>query len=87
MTDEPIRKEIRIISPRVTHAQSRVEIQSKRVAIGASMISEIKREFVQWAGQVNGIISDKLIHLSPQDYSIGGVFIIAIGFVLLSGRR
>lgn len=51
------------------------------------MISEIKREFVLWASQVNGIISDKLIHLSPQDYSIGGVFIIAIGFVLLSGRR
>ncbi|MEZ6059877.1 MAG: hypothetical protein R3C19_05905 [Planctomycetaceae bacterium] len=40
-----------------------------------------------WLYQVRTIVRDQFVHMQPTDYGIGLVFCIAIGWVLLNGRR
>lgn len=51
------------------------------------MITEAKTSFLLWTVQVQRYLRSEVINLEPHEYSIGAVFIIAIGFVMLSGRR
>ena len=51
------------------------------------MLNQLKFGFLQWARQVKHLLIDEYIDLEPHEYCIGAVFVIAIGFVLLSGRR
>ena len=51
--------------------------------IGVIMFSEIKREVLFWASDVNRIIRDEFVDLEPHEYCIGATLVIAIGFVLL----
>ncbi|MEO1980291.1 MAG: hypothetical protein ABGZ24_07230 [Fuerstiella sp.] len=51
------------------------------------MLNQLRVEFLQWTGQVKHLVANKADNLQPQEYCIGAVFVIAIGFVLLSGRR
>lgn len=50
---------------------------------GHTMIASIKQNVVNWAMDVNRLISDELIDLDPHEYCVGAVLIIAIGFVML----
>ncbi len=40
-----------------------------------------------WLHQVRTIVHDMFVHMKPQEYAVGLVFVIAIGWVLLNGRR
>lgn len=47
----------------------------------------VKRTFDQWTVQMQRLVRNEFVDLDPHEYCIGAVFVIAIGFVLLSGRR
>jgi hypothetical protein len=51
------------------------------------MLFEVKTHFLMWTVQVERYIRSEVVDLQPHEYCIGAVFVIAIGFVLLSGRR
>lgn len=51
------------------------------------MISEAKYHVIVWSMQMQGMMGKMFGNLDPQMYSIGAVFVICVGFVLLSGRR
>lgn len=51
------------------------------------MISQLKTDFLVWSVQVKRYMQSEFVDLQPQEYCIGAVFVIAIGFVLLSGRQ
>ncbi len=51
------------------------------------MLYQLKAGFLQWTGQVKYLVFDEVVDLDPQEYCIGAVLIIAVGFALLSGRR
>ena len=37
----------------------------------------------RWAYSVTDLMQERYLHLSPDDYCIGAVFLIAIGYFLL----
>ncbi|MCP4169458.1 MAG: hypothetical protein GY758_01655 [Fuerstiella sp.] len=47
----------------------------------------MKFSLLQWTREVKRLLLDEYIDLEPHEYCIGAVFVIAVGFVLLSGRR
>ncbi|MEQ9412053.1 MAG: hypothetical protein RIK87_30355 [Fuerstiella sp.] len=51
------------------------------------MLSTIKREFVLWTIEINRLICEEIVDLDPHEYCIGAVLLIAVGFMLLSGRQ
>jgi len=51
------------------------------------MFYQLKLSFRVLTYQVNDYVRNQLFDLEPQGYCVGAVFVIAIGFVLLSGRR
>ena len=51
------------------------------------MIAEAKYQVQLWGSQMKQLMGDSFNGLDPQMYCIGAVFVICIGFVLLSGRR
>jgi hypothetical protein len=55
--------------------------------ISLAMFDQLKYGFLQWTREVKYLLIDEYVDLEPHEYCIGAVFIIAIGFVLLSGRR
>ena len=46
-----------------------------------------KNHFLHWVYQIKQIMRTEFLDLEPHEYCIGAVFVISIGFVLLSGRR
>jgi len=54
---------------------------------GLAMLSEVKSTVFLWSLQMQRYLRNELIDLEPHEYCIGAVFVIAIGFVLMSGRR
>lgn len=71
----------------VTHGCRRVVISLPAFANGNTMFSGIKNSFVRWTVDINHLIRDEFVDLEPHEYCVGAVVVIAIGFVLLSGRR
>jgi hypothetical protein len=55
--------------------------------ISLAMLNQLKYGFLRWTREVKHLLNDEYIDLEPHEYCIGAVFIIAIGFVLLGGRR
>lgn len=51
------------------------------------MLFELKTSFLLWTVQVQRYLRSEVIDLEPHEYCIGAVFVIAVGFVMLSGRR
>lgn len=51
------------------------------------MFVEVKTRFLMWTIQVQRYLRSEVVDFEPHEYCIGAVFVIAIGFVLLSGRR
>lgn len=51
------------------------------------MLFEAKNRFLMWTVQVERYLRSEFVDLQPHEYCICAVFVIAIGFVLLSGRR
>ena len=47
------------------------------------MWTEAKRKVLRWAGDLDNIFREGMCDLEPQEYCIGAVFVIAVGFVLL----
>ena len=52
-----------------------------------TMMMAIRRTFNQWTMEMSQLMRNEFVDLEPHEYCIGAVFVIAIGFVLLSGRR
>ena len=52
-----------------------------------SMMLTTKRYFDHWTFQMKQFVRNEFVDLEPHEYCIGAVFVIAIGFVMLSGRR
>lgn len=51
------------------------------------MLNQMKNGFTIWAYQVKQYIRSEIIDLDPQEYCVLATLGIAVGFVLLSGRR
>lgn len=51
------------------------------------MVSEAKHQIVVWSAQIQKLAGRSFHEMDPQTYSIGAVFVICVGFVLLSGKR
>ena len=51
------------------------------------MLSGAKQHFTKWVVDLNRLIRTEVVDLEPHEYCIGAVFVIAVGFLLLSGRR
>lgn len=51
------------------------------------MLFELKTSFLLWTVQVQRYLRSEFVDLEPHEYCIGAVFVIAVGFVMLSGRR
>ena len=51
------------------------------------MMLAVKRYFDHWTFQMKQLMRNEFVDLEPHEYCIGAVFVIAIGFVMLSGRR
>jgi len=51
------------------------------------MLHQLKSGFFQWTGQLKHLVFDELVDLDPQEYCVGAVLIIAVGFALLNGRQ
>ena len=51
------------------------------------MFFKIRMAFSLWTMQMKGLLHNQVIDLDPHEYCIGAVFVIAIGFVLLNGRK
>lgn len=51
------------------------------------MFATLKQDFLIWTGEVSQILREQVIDLDPHEYCIGAVFVISIGYVLLSGRN
>lgn len=51
------------------------------------MVSEVKYQIMSWSMQMQKLICDSFGEMNPQMYSIGAVFIICVGFVMLKGQR
>ena len=51
------------------------------------MLYQLKQSFRVWTYQMNHYLRNEFMDLEPHEYCVGAVFVIAIGFVLLSGRR
>ena len=47
------------------------------------MWSSISNSVSRWGSSVSDLMRERYLHLSPDDYCIGAVFVIAIGYVLL----
>lgn len=50
------------------------------------MWSSVSNSVARWASSVSYLMRERYLHLSPDDYCIGAVFVIAIGYVLLLRR-
>lgn len=50
------------------------------------MLMTVSSAILTWLSQVQNIVTQQFSHLSPDEYCIGLVFCICIGFVLLRGR-
>lgn len=50
-------------------------------------MTEAKYQIMVWSMEMQKLIGKSFGSMDPQMYSIGAVFVICIGFVLLSGRR
>ncbi|MCA9049171.1 MAG: hypothetical protein KDA89_10615 [Planctomycetaceae bacterium] len=48
---------------------------------------KFKAAFTLWTVQMKSLLRNEVVDLDPHEYCIGAVFLISIGFVLLSGRR
>ncbi|MCA9082964.1 MAG: hypothetical protein KDA81_02860 [Planctomycetaceae bacterium] len=48
---------------------------------------KIQSAFVLWTVQLKQLLRNEVVDLEPHEYCIGATFVIAIAFVLLSGRR
>lgn len=51
------------------------------------MFQQIKTSFLQWSFEVKTYLGNEVVDLEPHEYCVLATFTIAIGFVLLSGRR
>ncbi len=51
------------------------------------MYYQVKNAVRAWSYEINQYVRDEVMDLEPHEYCVGAVFVIAIGFVLLSGRR
>ncbi len=47
------------------------------------MIASIQQGFLNWAAEISRLLREQVVDLDPQEYCIGAVFIIAIGYVSL----
>ena len=47
------------------------------------MLAGITHSIVDWASEVNEIISREVVDLEPHEYCVFGVVVIAIGHVML----
>ncbi|MFO0975665.1 MAG: hypothetical protein U0996_04665 [Planctomycetaceae bacterium] len=50
------------------------------------MLLSVMSDFSRWIFQVQHIVSNRLNHMTPNDYTIMLVLTICIGYVLLKGR-
>lgn len=51
------------------------------------MLMSITTSVVTWFTQVRSIVFNRLSHLNPEEYGIGLVLCICIGYMLLRGGR
>jgi hypothetical protein len=51
------------------------------------MLLSISSGFQLWLSQIQRIMVHKMNHITPQDYCIGLVLAIAIGYCLLKGQN
>jgi hypothetical protein len=52
-----------------------------------AMFTGIKTGFINWLLQLRALVRHELMDLDPHEYTLGLLFCIAIGWILLSGRR
>lgn len=50
------------------------------------MLLSVMSDFSRWIFQVQNIVSNRLNHMTPNDYTIMLILTICIGYVLLKGR-
>ena len=51
------------------------------------MFHQLKTGVMRWGFEVKTYLRNEVVDLEPHEYCVLATFIIAIGFVLLSGRR
>ncbi len=51
------------------------------------MFQQVKNGVMQWGFEVKTYLQNEVVDLEPHEYCVLATFTIAIGFVLLSGRR
>lgn len=48
---------------------------------------QFRNALLHWFGQVRGIVGREFSNLEPQEYTLGLLFCLAVGWILLTGRR
>ncbi len=51
------------------------------------LVAGVWSDFTSWIYQVRVIVSRGLSNLSPEEYGIGLIVVIVIGFIMLRGPR
>lgn len=51
------------------------------------MFASVWSSFTTWVYQVRAIVGRELSQLSPEEYGIGLIIVIVIGFIMLRGPR